>query len=207
MKEDMLLIKENVRADSYKFLSQCYYLPDEKFLQKLNSLKEANEGICFQLAKSIPDSNAVEVLSIDFARLFIGPFTLLAPPYGSVYLDNSKTLMNDSTIDARNCYEREGLDVRLKEAPDHAAIELEFMYFLIFKEMESINNSNTETNHRFLEKQDYFLKKHLGKWVAPFTERIEEFAQTEFYRNLARITRLFVAEDFQNLSERLIAAS
>ena len=86
------------RALLYKILSECFYPPE------------------------------AESLKSDFSRLFIGPFKLLAPPYGSIYLDGNSCLMGASTMEVRQLYRNEGLNPVIKEAPDHIAIELEFMY-------------------------------------------------------------------------------
>jgi hypothetical protein len=43
--------------------------------------------------------------------------------------------------------------------------------------------------------------KHLGTWVPEFTEKLEEAAQTAFYKNLAKATRAFVEENLDLLSD------
>jgi TorA maturation chaperone TorD len=41
----------------------------------------------------------------------VGPFLVPAPPYGSVYLEDNRQLMGDSTIDVRRHYLSLGLDL------------------------------------------------------------------------------------------------
>ncbi|MFC1866443.1 molecular chaperone, partial [Chloroflexota bacterium] len=129
------------RRDLYKLLSECYYLPDAGLVNKLNNLDASGAGYCANIGKYCPKIEDIDSLAIDYTKLFVGPYGLLAPPYGSLYLDASDRIMGDSTMDVRNRYAEEGLDICLKEAPDHIAIEMEFMYFLIFKEIEAINNN------------------------------------------------------------------
>lgn len=200
MKAERFLQHEEKRRDSYKLISACYYLPEEDTIQKLAELTEIMGGVCVEAAKHVSNMGTetdIEQLRIDYSKLFVGPFELLAPPYGSVYLEGERKVMGDSTIDARNRYEEVGLDISggLKEAPDHIAIELEFMYYLIFKEIEAIGNSDFESIMGYLEQQKGFLEDHLGRWVEPFTEVMKANAQTGFYRGLADMTSDFVAQD------------
>ncbi len=202
MKE--LLPYEEYRRDSYKLLSECYYLPDEKLIKILNGLEKSRGELYLEIVKIIPGISDVESLKIDYSKLFVGPYGLLAPPYGSMYLEDTRMVMGNSTMDVRNKYEEEGLDIGLKEAPDHIAIELEFIYFLIFKEIKAIRNSDSGTAASYLEKQQVFLDTHLGIWVSEFADNVEINAQTEFYKNLARLTKSFVKKDLKSLSDNSI---
>jgi TorA maturation chaperone TorD len=204
MKES--LSQEENRRDSYKLLSECYYLPDEGLLKFLDNLDRSRGSIYLELAKNIPAPSDIESLRIDYSKLFVGPYTLLAPPYGSIYLENMRRVMGDSTVDVGHRYAEEGLRVDLKEAPDHIAIELEFMYFLISKEVEAVVDSDSTNTVGYLRKQKDFLETHLGVWVSDFTDKIKANAETIFYRNLAWLTNSFVKEELKNLSETPLLA-
>jgi DMSO reductase family type II enzyme chaperone len=206
MKAESFLHYEGNRGDSYKLLAACYYLPKEDIIATLAELEEALNTVCAEGAAhvaTIQEELEIEQLRVDYSRLFVGPFKLLAPPYGSVYLEGERRVIGDSTIEARNRYTEVGLNVSsdLKEAPDHIAIELEFMYFLIFKQIESIERSDFESAMGSLRKQQSFLEDHLGAWVPEFADNVEENADTDFYKNLARVTRVFVQKDLQDISE------
>jgi TorA maturation chaperone TorD len=120
-----------------------------------------------------------------------------AAPYGSVYLESERKMMGDSTLDVRNRYREAGLDTakNFKDAPDHITAELEFMYYLIFKEIEAFSNSDTETAIDFIEKQKSFLEIHLMAWVPEFAKSIIESAENPFYMNLAKATAAFLKEN------------
>ena len=201
MKE--LLSREEYRGNSYKLLSECYYPPDEKLIEILNGLEKSRGRLHSEIARNVPELTDIESLKIDYSKLFVGPYRLFAPPYGSVYLEDTRRIMGNSTMDVMNKYREEGLDIGIKEIPDHIAIELEFMYLLIFKQVEAIRNSNSENAVSYLRKQKAFLESHLGLWVSEFASNIEANGQTEFYKNLARSTKLFINEDLKNLSEKL----
>jgi TorA maturation chaperone TorD len=207
--EDSLQV-ETDRCEAYKLVSACYYLPEEDTLDKLARLEEVLNGVCPEAVEHVTrmrDETDIAQLRIDFSGLFVGPYRLLAPPYGSVYLEGKREVMGVSTIDARNRYREAGLEIsgELKEAPDHIAIELEFMYYLIFKEIEMIEKSDLDNARDYIRLQQQFLEIHLGAWVREFALTVEKTATTDFYKNLARVTRIFVQKDLDYTSELLKA--
>ncbi|MBI5025208.1 MAG: molecular chaperone TorD family protein [Nitrospirae bacterium] len=135
-----------------------------------------------------------EDLAIDYAKLFVGPYELNAPPYGSVYLDGERRVMGDSTMEVIDMYQQAGLSIDddFKEVPDHITAELEFMYYLIFKEIEAIGRSEIERVEQFVKTQEQFLNKFLGQWIKPFCEKIKEGTDNEFYITLADCVSTFV---------------
>ena len=209
MEHDKLEAREELsnkecRRDSYKLLSDCYHLPDEKLIEDLSGLDTKIGGIFSDLANFCPGISDIGSLAIDHSKLFVGPYGLLASPYGSVYLEDKSQIMGNSTIDVQKRYAEEGLDIGLKEAPDHIAIELEFLYFLIFQEIAAFNNHDYDNVSLYQSKQKSFLETHLGVWVTDFTNNIAENTETEFYKNLARLTNSFVIEDVHRLYDSSI---
>ncbi|MBU2608856.1 MAG: molecular chaperone TorD family protein [Chloroflexi bacterium] len=196
-----LLAREECRRDSYKLLSECYYLPEENLLSRLGSLDRSRGELFSEITQRIPQLTDMESLQIDFSGLFVGPYVLLAPPYGSVYLENKRMVMGESTLDVISQYKDEELDIGIKEAPDHIAIELEFMYFLIFREIEAIRNGQYDDAVKFLAKEKAFLTHHLSTWVPDFTDNIKKHAQTKFYQDLAHLTDSFVLKDLETVSD------
>jgi TorA maturation chaperone TorD len=198
LKSKAQLLDNEYRRDLYKLLSECYYLPDVEFVNKLHNLDTSRGEWYADIAKCCPKIGDIDSLIKDYTKLFVGPYGILAPPYGSLYLEDSDRVMGSSTLDAIRCYKEEGLDVCLKEAPDHIAIELEYMYFLIFKELEATKNNDFESVSQYQEKQRTFLNNHLGAWIPDFTDKIEANAQTEFYKIIARITKNLIEKDTNN---------
>lgn len=181
------------RADICKFLSECYYLPDEQLMGKVAEIAQS-DAFFAELTDHIPPTVDLESLRVDYSRLFVGPYKLLAPPYGSVYLEDNR-LMGESTMDVKSCYEAEGLDIVLKEAPDHITMELEFVYYLITKQAQAIENADLQMAEAYKHKQLTFLSSHLSRWLTGFSENVQKNAQTDFYKTLARLTELFIQKD------------
>jgi TorA maturation chaperone TorD len=190
------------RADCFKLLAACFYIPDrEAFLSEgvCGNLGMLLNQVCPEAASFAREMNSAlretseEDLRIDHANLFLGPFELQAPPYGSVYLEKNHRVMGDSTMQVLTAYREEGVEVALREPPDHIAIELEFMYYLIASEVEATRTGNAARQQSLYSSQQRFLSEFLGPWVPGFCHGIRESSESAFYRNLAQCLQVFVA--------------
>jgi TorA maturation chaperone TorD len=206
METKNLLNDKSSRMESFRMLSDCYFLPDPRLSEKLDILELHMTKLCepalgfVQKMRTAFEAGAdIEPLKIDFSKLFVGPYKLFAAPYGSVYLDGERKVMGDSTLDVKSRYREAGLDTadHFKDAPDHIAAELEFMYYLIFKEIEAYSNLDMETAIGFIQKQKYFMEDHLMAWVPQFANSIIEHAENPFYPNLAKATEAFLKENYE----------
>jgi putative dimethyl sulfoxide reductase chaperone len=200
------------RAKVYKTLAECYHRPTDATLRYSLELADLLETICPQAAdaaSAISANENLDELSVDHARLFIGPFALMAPPYGSVHLEGEHRCMGESTLDAARCYAEFGLGAApgYQDALDHIAVELEFVHFLCVREIDALTRRASDEAQDLQAKQRCFLEKHLAAWVPEFTASVETHAQTHFYRNLARVTRLFIASDVERLIEQSAVAA
>ena len=193
----MWKIPESVRARAgfYKLLAEYYYPPTQVFLQAQRG--NANEYGTASIPELIPDQR-VEMIELlkDYTALFVGPFEVLAPPYGSVYLENEKNqLYGDSTLDVKRRYEEDGLSVVLKEPPDHIAIELEYAHLLALREADLVEENKWIEAAVCRKRRIDFLHVHLAVWVPLFAQRIADKAETEFYRQLASITDSYIQQE------------
>lgn len=176
-------------ANTYKLLSLLYTPPTDGLEEILTRLEQALIDLKPELISVVTDmknqthKSGLEALSIDFAKLFIGPFDLFAPPYGSVYLDDQRRVMGDSTIRVLQLYRQAGLNLseEFREPPDHIVTELEFLYYLIAKYIET-------SDLQWLLKKEEFLHHYLSQWINKFAKRIQDNAHTTFYKNLAELT-------------------
>ncbi|MFN3479678.1 MAG: molecular chaperone [Thermodesulfovibrionales bacterium] len=133
----------------------------------------------------------LEELSVEYARLFIGPKNPPAVPYASFYLSESHSLMTDETIDVRRRYLEAGMATKdLYSIPDdHIGIELEFIYYLTQKITELFEQGEREEASRLFEIREDFLSGHMAKWLFLFTDKIIEYTQENFYKGTAFILR------------------
>lgn len=128
-------------------------------------------------------------LSLEFAMLFIGPQNPPAVPYASFYLSESHSLMTDETIDVRKQYLEAGMAVKeLYSIPDdHIGIELEFIYYLTQKIIESFERGERAEASRLFEIRNDFLRGHMAAWVPSFADNVMNSTTEDFYKGAAFI--------------------
>ena len=198
------------REDAYRLLAACFYPPTPALIEEgccanLAALLEpfAAEAASFAGAAAVAaGQSSLEALAVEHARLFIGPFQLVAPPYGSIYLDEAKTVMGDSTARVAAFYRNCGLQLAddFHELPDHFAVELEFISYLAFKQREAEVSGDLSEVARISALQQEFLARFLMPWLEPFTAAIITDAEAPFYQAVARCTAAFINADFASLA-------
>ena len=211
---EKLKSQEVARSIVYRRLADAFRLPGTDLPTVLDALESAlgrlGSDACkdaMLLKRSYDDVSGPCTLEVDYTGLFVGPFLAPAPPYGSVYLEDKRQLMGDSTIDVRQHYLSLGLDLStdFKEAPDHISAELEFMHVLISQGIDAIDAADHRLLSESIHHQQIFLEKHLGTWMPAFSDKVIEHARTDYYRHLATVTRTFVAEDMDALPDLPVA--
>lgn len=210
--ETTKLTLNQARATIYRLLSACFYQPEEAFIEEdifgqLESALALHDEAWAELARKMGEafrSTPLDELVFDYTRLFLGPFEILAHPYGSVWLEpEKKMVMGDSTMNALACYRQADfdLDENFRETPDHIAVELEFLYLVTFKENEAMARGDQQTYGELAILKNGFIKNHIGRWVTPFAEAIRQGAQTDFYRLLADLLEQFIRSRIKDTTD------
>lgn len=197
------------RGDCYRLLSACFYPPMEAVLSEKDLLAglrnllrplapEAAEQ-CALMEEAGKTADAVE-LAVEHAALFLGPNTLKAPPYGSVYLEEGRRLMGDTTMAVQDLYREFGLEITFHDAPDHIIFELEFMGYLCGRAAELANSASSAGELAdLLGRQRDFLVRFLASWVPPFCRSMRTDPASPFYQGLANTLELFIAAEVRFL--------
>jgi len=197
------------REDVYRLLAACYYPPTAALLEENcpASLVKLLESSMPDAARHATDAaqtvgTDLDPLLVEHARLFIGPFHLVAPPYGSIYLDDARTVMGDSTARVAAFYHSCGLHLAddFHELPDHFAVELEFISYLAFKQREAEAAGDPDEATRIVCLQKEFLGRFLLPWLGPFTSAIINDGEAPFYQAVARCTAAFINADYSALT-------
>jgi len=188
--------------DMCRYIAACYYQPEPAFAEEgvfitlLNAAALVHLDLVPYAEKLGEEFNrtATEDLLLDYTRLFLGPSHILAKPYGSFWLEDQKTLMGETTMAVLELYREGGFDMdeEFRELPDHVAVELEFLYLLIFRQNEARLNGDMDRLNAVTDLKRRFLDVHLGRWIGPFTDAVKGDAESLFYRQLAELTKLFV---------------
>lgn len=195
--------EQTYQSNCYKVLAACFYEPDKELFEEeqlaqqlaamLRTVAPAAQSAALALAQTLAGGDA-EALRIDYARLFIGPFELLAPPYGSVYLEKNNQVMGETTLIVQQQYQQAGLTLTLQEPPDHIAFELEFLAYLAALEGKALATEKQEEQKRLAQTKQDFLDQLLAPWVPIFCQKIKDHATQPFYQHLANCLEKTVAQ-------------
>jgi len=188
-------------ATCFKLLAVFFYEPEMELWEQEDIPSRFTEEMNQTVPGALPAANRMrqaltsideEQMRVDYAALFVGPFELLAPPYGSVYMERAKRIMGDSTIAVLDLYREAGLMVDVKEAPDHIAIELEFLHYLYGIKAKALQDGDREKEIRTEELRVHFLDTYFMPWIHHFCRRLQTGTENLFYKNLADCLALLV---------------
>jgi len=133
-----------------------------------------------------------EALQVDHTHLFTTTLGgAYAPPWESVYCNDSHLLYQQETLAVRNWYRRLGLEPqRLHQEPDdHIALELGFIAFLAAAAGEALESDDTARFTACIDAQCEFASEHLLRWAPHWCRRVAASARTDFFRGVALLTR------------------
>ncbi len=219
--KDEIIFTLEIREFVYSFLKQVFNAePSESFVSWINENKEVfddfpflnqqkliKEGIGL-ISKYIKNNNVVskeayEKLHWDFTRLFIGPKTLLAPPWSSAYLNAEGLLFQEETMQVRKTFLKYCLISQKypHEADDHIGLELDFMGRLNQITIDKFVNNEVEQLRELLIDQKSFLQEHLLKWIPQFTNNMAVNAKTNFYCGMGKLLYGFILIDVEIICE------
>ena len=199
--------RSTARSLIYNTLSLCYAYPDEKvyasiaagewirgFREALHLLDEKNFNDYLRaIEQAISGAEEGEQLAMarEYTRLFISAFPhVIAPPYGSIYLEKDRLVYANSTSEVLRFYDETGFTLKedLKDLPDHIAHELEFMGTLAGEECQASGSEKIKLE----EIQMNFLSRFILPWVPTFCEKVAEHSRNSFYHHLGNLTKEFI---------------
>jgi len=123
------------------------------------------------------------------AALFVGPFSVAAPPWASFYLDPEQRLMGPVAGAAAEAYAEAGLTMTGAQAepPDHITHTLEFMYYLAFQ--EAVTGDAV-----WRARRERFWREQLGRWLPRLVAAMETgVGASDCYRALIALSRAMAA--------------
>ncbi|MFZ5627018.1 MAG: TorD/DmsD family molecular chaperone [Bacillota bacterium] len=162
-------------------------------VQILSGLEEFRQNEDFSnglLLLQTYDSNAV----YEFNRLFVGPGKLVAPPYESAYRNPEGLLMQQETLEVRECYRNMGLAVQNKncEPDDFIGLEAEFACYLLHQAAKFLEEKDLDNVDLHLTAYRDFFVNHLYKWLPAHCRDILTSSQDDTCRGMALVLAGFV---------------
>lgn len=145
---------------------------EEKACEKITAL--INQGLTQDLTEQ-------------YQNLFIGPNELVAPPWGSVYLDPECVIFGNSLLALRDFLKRHQIAFQAQqdEPEDHIGLMLMLAAYL------------AETRPHLLVE---FLSQHLLTWTPHFLTKLANVENHPFYQGLAQLTLITLDDWKQKLS-------
>ena len=126
-----------------------------------------------------PDKN--ETLEEAWQRLFIGPYALPAPPWGSVYLDKENVLFGDSTLKLRHWMAQQQVDVTLAQEEPEDQFGLLMMMAAWLAE------------HQPADLPD-LLAEHVLPFAYRYLDLLQSTAGHSFYQGVAQLATLTLTD-------------
>ena len=145
----------------------------------------------------------LEEVKAEYTRLFIGPESLMAPPWESVYGQKDAMLFQESTLEVRNTYRRFGLlpEGYPRVADDSLALELHFMTLLARHGLGAFYAGDAEALRSDLDGSGEFLEKHLLIWVPKFLECMKGTKSRVLYPQMCLVLDAFLQKDAETVQE------
>lgn len=205
------------RANVYKVLSRSFREEmDAEFASEFAKrfVFESDDALLAQKADAMKaslqdiDDDAIEMLAVDFDRVFFGMGPLTARhafPYESVYTSEKGIMMQEAYAQVVHAYREQHLakDESFTEPEDHIAVELAFMATLAERTATFLREGHEEAAEQTVMQQLSFAKEHLLNWVDIFCVDLAAAADGSFYEHLATFTVVFVKEDAAVLEDIL----
>jgi len=187
---DVDRVAETARANLYLVLSRAFSSPVTMGPQDPAGLRLVTPDLSGRLQETArPLADAwehgllhEEALALAYARLFLGPFEILASPYASFYLQPDQQLMGPVSQSVAAVYAGAGLEPAPgpREAPDHVMLEWEFMYFVTHQHLVTGETS-------WLERRRAFMSTHVKRWMPSLADAMTRAGAHDFYDGLATL--------------------
>lgn len=189
---------ENLHTDIavFSWLSKAVDYPDRELVESL---------LCSEFIQDLPDKTANRIeayvnsfnstdellldLQKEYTKMCFVSKPRLVPLFESVYKEGK--LFQDSTFQIARLYDEAGikLGTEFKLPPDHIALELEFMSYLIYQEIEAVKTGNADNEEMALRLQNETMNKHLINFGLSFADRLARHAKTPFYQGIGDILK------------------
>jgi len=151
-----------------------------------------------------PQSELLEVLVLEFTRLFIGPGHHISA-HESIFSEADSGvggLWGAKTVEVKKFIETTGLgyEAEFTGLPDHVSVELEFMQKLTEWEANKWIQDDRKNAEYCLTVQRMFLEKHLLCWLPQFCDAVMAQAEIPFYRAMAELAKNYMEFERQNIA-------
>ena len=157
------------------------------------AIREKAQNLVDEWEKALQE---IDAATLAYSRLFLGPFEILASPYAASYLEPDGRLMAETSQRVADEYAEAGLapGEDPSDAPDHIALEWEYLYYLGFKSIETGDPKWGLLYHSF-------ASGHMASWTPQLTAMIKSSIDHPFYQSLADLVEAYILQERQIVDE------
>ncbi len=185
---------DKLLCDTIKILEGLQNSPEHSinFQAQLDSMKLCAQNEEFTLL----------ALKKEHSMLFIGPFSLLAPPYES-YHRNCGVVLGESSKEVEQFYTLAGMEIapEFKDAPDHIILEVDFLARLCERELSAWASKEPEKVDYYQKLMKKFLEEHLLTWVDMLQTAVERGARYKFYPPVLQVLSKVAKYHYRELTK------
>ncbi len=204
IKEEDVLVLEG-KKKIYELFANVYAIePDVEFLRLLEENLETFKSYGLEPLSDIRHlslEQQAEMLSVEYARLFLAPGRLVSP-YESMQCGENR-LWGKAAVEVNKIYKKFGfeLDEGFKESPDHLSVEISFLVQLSRFEAKYMSEGLIEEYNGVLEVRKYFLDKHIMKWFFKFKKDVDQYAEWSYYVDITKCLGVFLYDEYSRLKD------
>ena len=159
------------RLSKYKSLAVAFSYPDSKLFDFFPELSGEREG-----------------LVREYDRLFRAEEIWL---YGTEYISEHEFQRSNYLADISGFYRAFGVEIK-SDRPDSLEAILEFMHYLIYKE---INAPSTEKAEICLDAQRKFFNEYVSLMAKAIAQKVIAQTQSSFYKTISLEMQEFLSEE------------
>jgi TorA maturation chaperone TorD len=205
------------RSNVYGFLASVFRAePSAAFVERLRdpAFAEALAAMGVDLGGDFLDPSGerlTQSLAVEYTRLFIGPGPHVSP-HESVHLEArggpESSFWGPETVQVKKFIEATGLalDDDFPGMPDHVSAELELMQRLAEREAEAWAAGEADFADELNGIEKRFFDEHLSQWLPRFCDRVIDAAALAFYRQMAVVTKDFLAFESSGFAPQVESA-
>lgn len=183
-------------AANWKFFSLLLQYPNAEVIKKAKSLSQ-------EILPSLqPDAQELINLFSSYQEavyhILLGSAGTVSPYESDYQISGQEGIHDKGAVlgDIAAFYKAFGYDfsIEMKEAPDHAAIELAFLSYLKLRQAYSLNQGKEEIYQLCCDAEKKFLSEHLLAWFPQFLQELSHQSEDHFYQKAASMLQSFLQE-------------
>ena len=207
------------RSRLYFLIAESFRYPDTYLQGQISdgNLKRAIEmlldGLPYKATELFQCTPHLQIktddIEVEFIWLFeSGPGSPPCPLVEGEYTDDRMAIFKELIL----FYNHFGLSYAegaRDQRPDHICLEMEFLHYLTFKEVNALQKGNTVIP--YIRAQRDFISRHPSRWIPKAIKRLDQLkdnfeeskanASVSFYRGLLKLTETFLDKELRYLED------